>query len=445
MKLNNNEMIKGSITYLKLLLSVFLSVVTCVSCNKESDSLPQVTFDSDYGLYVIDDGQEVSDIEDTNSAFNDKEKMIGRALNDYAVKMLIDYEEDKGNTLLSPISMSVLYSMLANFTGETSNNTFQEGLGIGNYSMSDINSYCRKLVRNGGTSDGGSLAIHNDVWINNKSSVYNSFLSMAKKYKVQVKGIEFGSTSGNAAMNNSIGDKVKDADISGKTSWEGVNMAVTSSMYIEKKWKDNFSLTRKEYDFANADGSKYTNQMLESTRYARYASFKYFDMLEIPYEGDDYCLYVVYPHDEDMLDESLMELGNIGFVKCVDSMKEEYVRIRIPRFSNESLVSLNPQAGMANNSASSMFQTKLPKVSPANFSLNDVYQACKMEINQEGMSVKVEASGLVTVTAQGATSGGTSGPRVSHYFEIEHPFAIFIRSNRLGVIPYASCIKSLKD
>lgn len=118
MNMNNNEMIKGGITYLKLVLSMSFSVVTCVSCNKESDSLPQGTFDSDYGLYVIDDGQEVSDMEDSYSAFDDKEKMIGRALNDYAVKMLIDYEGDKGNTLLSPISVSVLYSMLANFTGK---------------------------------------------------------------------------------------------------------------------------------------------------------------------------------------------------------------------------------------------------------------------------------------------------------------------------------------
>ena len=435
----------GSVLFLLIL------GLSCVSCNKDSDSEPQGTYDSNCGLYVIDDGQDSCEIGDVYSAFNDTEVKIGKTLNDYAVNMLIDYGNDNENALLSPISASVLYSMMGNFIGENVSNSFQEGMGIGKYSTSDINSYCCKLIYRGNSS-GNNLTIQNDVWINSQSSVYNSFLSMAKTYKVKVKGIKFGSTAGNTAMNNSIGNKMKNADVGKRSSWDGVKMAVTSSMYIEKKWKEKMTLSNSNYDFTNADGSISERKVLTSTRNAKYAQYQNFDILEIPYESDDYSLYIVYPHEADMLDQSLEELSRMGFVNCINSMKDEKVNIRIPKFKCEGLTDLNPNGKTAKAEISNMYQTKLPKVSPSNFSLSDVYQACSMEINQEGMSVTVESTAVDPVNTSnpqtgwmGATPGSESLAFGTKCFYVEHPFAIFVRSRNLGVISYASSIKSLKD
>lgn len=429
-------------------LFMLISGLSCISCSKDSDSEPKGTYDSNYGLYVIDDGQDIYEKGDSYSAFNDTEEMIGKALNDYAVRMLIDYGNDNDNALLSPISASVLYSMMANFTDDNASNSFQEGMGISNYSMRDINSYCRKLMYRENTS-GENLTIQNNIWINNNSSVYNSFLSMAKMYKAKVKGIEFGSTAGNTAMNNSIGNKMKNVDISKKSSWDGVNMAVTSSMYLEKKWKKKMTVSSTKYEFVNIDGSIYEGKMLISTQYARYANYHNFDILEIPYEGADYCLYIVYPHESGLLKQSLQELNTVGFVTCINTMKEEKVDIRIPKFKCEGLIDLNPSGKAAKTEIKNLFQTKLPKVSPSGFSLSDVYQACSMELNQEGMSVSVESSGIEVDISEfiGTTpgSGSSSETPKSKEFLINHPFAIFFRSSKLGVIVYGSCIKNINN
>lgn len=430
-----------TITKKMSILFLFFLGLFYVSCSEESNKEPLGTYDDNYGLYVIDDGQGSYEMDDVYSAFNDTEEKIGKALNDYAVKMLIDYGSNIENTLLSPISASVLYSMMANLTGENVNNSIQKEMGIANYSVGDINSYCCKLI-NKENSSGDNLAIQNDVWINNQSSVYNSFLSLAKIYKAKVKGIEFGSTAGNTAMNNSIGNKMKNTDVGKMSSWDGVNMAVTSSMYLKKKWKDKMTLSSEQFVFSNADGSICESRMLISSRYAKYASYKNFDILEIPYEGDDYSLYIVYPHESNLLEQSLNELGEVGFAKCIGSMESELVSIRFPRFKCETLINLNQSRDSRQAESSIMFKTKLPKISPSNFALSDMYQACSIELNQEGMSVSVESTGI-EVGWTGSTPGGKQQVVKCIDFHIEHPFAIFIRDSQLGVITYASCIKMI--
>lgn len=433
-----------------LLVMCFFGMMA--SCAKEAED--RGVYNSAYGLYVIDDEPSAYVSDDASAGFNSTEQRINGKMNDYAVRMLVDYGKGK-NTLLSPVTSTILYSMMANFTGETKSNSFQNVLGINEFEMKDVNSYCHKLVARSNDNSASSLNIQNDLWIKENESVYNSFLNTSKQYKVQVKGIQFGSSDGNTAMNNSINKNMKKQNTTGigRESWSDVKMVVTSSMNLERKWKDRMYVYKGDNArFQNFDGSYSACEMLRSTRNARYASFSSFDVLEIPYEGDDYSMYIVYPHERNRLEQSLQELSALGFDNCIELMHDELVDILFPKFEFQHVMDLNPQSGSVKADIKNVYQTKLPKVSPDNFSLSDIYQACHIDINEKGISVTVESGALEPEIGNGYYESssnqkiGTGGSTVKVepvIFHVEHPFAVFIRSKVLGIIPYACCMNYL--
>lgn len=72
--------------------------------------------------------------------------MINSALENYSVTMLIDYSKNtKKNTLLSPMSATLLYSMISNLMDDTSGSQLQKQFGHAKFKSDDVNSYCRKL------------------------------------------------------------------------------------------------------------------------------------------------------------------------------------------------------------------------------------------------------------------------------------------------------------
>lgn len=512
-------MMKNSIftKSLQSILSVcfsFCLVVLCVCCNKnEVDSIQtdhssnqeKESYDSiynaTYNLYVINNDTTSYNLQNYNSPLTSEEEKVCKSLNEYAVRLLSDYSSNNSeNTILSPFSASMLYSLMANFTDEKkSDNAFKESMGLTSANNEIINSFFRKFINKKDQFskqdvNKEQMSFASTLWMNKKAAVYKSFLSTTKYYGFGVKGIDLDQESTIDAINSFVHSKIGSTETQiNKSSIEKSKPLVTSSMSFKGEWKEKFYVDSAQTNlFTNSNGSKTFCKVLRSTRKGRYSSFNTYDMIEIPYKGGVYSMYILLPHTVDGLSRSLAELNTQDVARCMDLVSDttrtyhgEYLiprdtttnygsytvvdtlitdtifDIRIPKFKLCTSIELNPKNLVGNSATQLMYQTNLPKVSPNGYSLSNVFQSCFFEITEQATAASSDGSIRVvgSLNANPLTHHSYSITQGHHKesapigrvikdivvvpFHVAYPFAIFIRENEIGTIPFACSIKSL--
>lgn len=523
-----NNTITVVLTRLQYACVVFLVATMAIGCNENnvdlaenvisSDTNPAITYDSaynaKYNLYVVSDDTTAYNINDYNSPLNYSEKRVRNSWNEYASKMLAEYSDaEQENKLVSPMSATMLYSLMANFVDEKmQRNVFKEHIDVEQIETESINSFCRKYLNQKAIekkkSSNEGIEYNSDLWMDQSSAVYESFLSKSKFYDFGVKGIEMRKGNAVDAINDYISTQMGN-DKSSSINKEEIELAkplVTSSMIFKGEWKDRFNVDTSETNmFANADGSKTVCKMIYKVRGKGWSRFENFDMVEIPYKDTNYSMYVLLPHEESNMSKSLNELNKKSLVNCMDVVSDslrsfhgEYFSqrdtttsygtytvvdtllsdtvfsIRIPKFKIRSTTALNPTNGRGTASAKLLYQTNLPKVSPNGFKLSNVFQSCYLEVNEKGTtatstdSVKVvteidlkntthtgSSPGFI-YTGSGSQGGGATikptvpkGKKIYETitvpFHTIRPFAVFIREKGVGSIPFACSVKTLKQ
>ena len=154
----------SSLSHLTFVLAATALVCGFISCSGVEDAVTgpkpdsstqeESKRDSSYSqelrLYILENDTVAYSQMDVNAKLTDAECNIGKKLSEYAVKMLVDYEQaDEENTVLSPLSATTLYSMMANFTEDNvgnSENCYKEEMGVANVSTDQLNSYSRKIA-----------------------------------------------------------------------------------------------------------------------------------------------------------------------------------------------------------------------------------------------------------------------------------------------------------
>lgn len=435
-------------------LAVILSVLCVQSACSDNEEKIEGSLLTEYNLYVIDDDTLSYNYSDVVEPFNLTDEKIGSALEDYAITMLIDYSKNnKKNTMLSPMSATLLYSMISSLTDETSGSQCQKQLGLGSFSQDDVISYCRKLNYQTKSSEevnkeGSMFSVSNNCWIQEKEAVYKSFVSITKSYGIGVKGIDFRSQSGLSAIGQSLnGSSFSNSNGTGMTAIGNVTSIVTTSMDLQKKWKNQLSYVR-DSTFTNADGTVSVCRKLGGTFKLKYGNLDSFDIVEFPYNDSAFSLYIVYPHSYNLFDRTLNYIQNNGIEKCINNLSEVKISVHIPAFNIEGVTELNSSTASSESVGTEFHQAKLTKASPNGFNIGNTYQAYHIELNTQGTSVEVKSGGTVINTNESITIGTGASPGGGASiteFHIDRPFVVFIRNNNLKTIAYACCIKDLSD
>ena len=463
-------------------------------------------YDASYNLYIVNDDTPNYSPHAPNTPLTKEEEMIGHTLNEYATEMLSEYDtEGDENIVVSPLSATMLYAMMANFVDESKGeNAFKEGMGIEASNNEDVNTYFHKYIDMQKEKDvyqnevDNGISVDNHLWMDKNSSIYNSFLSTAKSYGFGVKGMDISDESTIETINDAISSQMGSNDATLKSSANnGATSMITSTITFKNEWETKFYVDSTQNNlFTNFNGSTTTCKLLHATRKDRYYKFLYFNMMEIPYKGFKYSMYIALPHDGVKLSQVLTELNNKGINQCMEMVSDttrsyhgEYLinrdsvtshgtyavvdtlisdtvfNVSIPIFKLCSAMGLNPNSTKGISATKSMYKTNMTKVSPNGFKLGNVFQACDFEINENGTSASSSGSIPNVWTGVGVTphvneqksivvvdgnstdfevpKGRKIQEKVKVPFCVLHPFIVFIRDNKCGTIPFACSIKRL--
>ena len=457
---------------------------------KMADVSQKTFFDENYNLYIVNNDTTAYEQNDGQAEFSEKEKALSRNLTNYATKMLMNYDaHDNSNTALSPLCATMLYSLSSNFLkdGNDSNskNIYKEELGLNAAESSDMNSYCRKIASmeymptdNNDTTS--SYSVNNSMWLQKGATVYNSFLSASNSYHVKVKGIDFASAADVSLVNDGIQQKTKNNEMGiSSNAVSQYSSFVTSTLSFSQQWEKAFNKKSGE-TFYNAGKESVDCNMLYYKRKSHFAFFDNFKMVELPYKGGSFSMYVMLPNDGRELTQCLTEIYKNGLdrytdfvsdttrtyhcekiVNQIDTLVSDTIlHFMMPEFKVTATTELNTSTSYSSD-IRQLFETNLPMVSPDGFTLGNIFQSCSLDVNSLGTTATAQSQVVIIINDGGGYIGGGVAPlpilpvndqpigkrieeTIEEQMHADRPFAVFIKDNNQGTIPFAACIRTIE-
>lgn len=346
------------------------------------------------------------------------------AYNDISANLLkTAYSSD--NTLISPLSVELAFSMLTNgAVGKTKQEleSFLSGLDI-----ETLNKYNKAYVEGIKESDKLSFNVANSIWIKKDPnlSVKDKFLQTnANYYGAQVYSSQFdGATLKD--INNWVSihtdgmiKKILD-DIDADTV-----MYLINAICLEAKWQDEFEKENVvKWDFNNLNGSKTKVDMMCSTEYNYVSGDKATGFMK-KYVGGRYAFCALLPDENVNIND---------FVLCLDSQTlknyftatQEKVIIKMPKMKVEySLDLIEALQALGINDVFDGYKADLSDMAAytnSNLFVNMAMHKTFMEVDTAG--TKAGAATIIGIGKESAVAPDWNQPK---YVTLDRPFVYAI-------------------
>ena len=365
----------------------------------KEDEAPTVVYNQDHSVFIAEGGKEVfseADLEDPGpSAEIDKD--ILRCLDNYALDMLIQYSHQSNNILVSPLSATMLYSMVSNFTDQETMTNILNCMGLEQFTIEQVNKCCLRLnsklrdvtqySQDYYQNKPGRFIMENNMWLQKNDTIYNSFLKVADAYNVNVRGIDSMTAEDIISEAQDINILLEDGTYNlERPSWDNVSSIVTSSMDFQYAWgasayvsgnDDNNHVTFDNVEVEQGDVFFEAFTFDTSEDPLPFVISNKFDILEMEYNrngNERFSTYVFLPHEDVSLEECLTEVRRLGIDRCLDEVRIQKdssghifsMDIAIPKFKMEGVWGLNSSNDDIPFDARQFFLTDIPEASPSN-------------------------------------------------------------------------------
>lgn len=344
------------------------------------------------------------------------------------------------NVVSSPLSASMLLSMLANTADATTRSQICEALGCND--IDAVNSLSAKYMTwLPGADENISMNLANSIWYKQNYTLSPEFAGIAKEcYSAETFARDFANP---AALVNEINVWTKDKTgniidkILDNIDPEAVAVQV-NALYFNGSWTQHFSKEKTvKADFKGIDKTVKAD-MMKAESYYGYAATDAFEAVEIPYGAHMYCsMVVVLPKEGSNLDEFV----NSEAFKSVSTtnMTDKLVNLTMPKFKIEPSeeISLNEiLEAMGIDNLGNMQKTSL---------FTEAVEAYFRVYQKSGISVTEEGTEAAAATWSGWVSAPGPGEEKPKAIEltVDRPFVFFIKENNTGLSLFAGKVNQL--
>ena len=325
------------------------------------------------------------------------------------------------NVVVSPYSAAVTLSMLAEGAEGQTKAEFNQALGNILYKAVDL-----------GDNDTVVVKSANSVWISDNFSPRNRYVSLLEKdFDAFIDVENFASPVALEAINNWCSENT-DGKIKGILDRLDRNtvMVLVNALYFQAPWDLQFNQI-----FHGLSGDKMA-KLMQLTGYLMYAEYHGVQIVQLPYQGRKYSMYVILPPKGSDIDKLISQLDASAYHAALDMLSAQRVKLFLPRFKAETSMILNKplqDMGIKTAFTSAADFTGIAEMGP--LELSQVKQKCYIDVTEGG----TEAA---AVTA--ATIRLTSIRPSSHVeMKVDRPFAFVIADAENRNILFAGKIVNL--
>ena len=342
-----------------------------------------------------------------------------------------------GNLFLSPFSISTALAMTyAGARGNTAREMAEalhfslEGEEL-HSAFADLKKNLLEVERKGGVR----LTVANALWPQRGYPFLREYLALVERYygttvtpMDYAKAAEQARQTINEWVDRETEHKIKNLIPAGILN-PLTRLVLTNGIYFKGDWASQFkkSATHDE-PFQTIPGSSIKVPMMTQQHRFRYGERDDFQVLELPYVGDDLSLVVLLPRRVEGLPELERALTPEGLADWTGHLREREVVVFLPRFTLTSQFRVD--AALKALGLGDAFSPEKADFSgmdgmPHWLYIGAVLHKAFVIVNEEGTEAAA-ATGVVV----GVTSVAVRPPT----FRADHPFLFLIRANRTGSI-----------
>lgn len=299
--------------------------------------------------------------------------------------------EPDENIVVSPYSAGMLLSMLeAGAEGET-RVELDNALNGASFGKED------------NESDGDVVVEStNSVWISDDFSVRNRYVSLLENhYDAFITTQNFSDPATVQAINNWCSEHTsgKITKIIDRIGPDMV-MILVNALYFNAPWASAFDEdATAEGIFHGRNGDASVPMMSRRAMY-NYAEYQGARMIEIPYKGGRYAMYLVLPPSGMPLDAILPYIGEDQYKAAMSLLKPMEVSLRMPKFKQETSLTLNQtleKMGVRTAFTSAADFKGISVMGP--LKLDVVKQKCYIDVSEKGTEAAAVTSGQIRMTS----------------------------------------------
>ena len=227
-------------------------------------------------IAACSDSEPVTQVKEEEGSSHCKWIELSRAEKDIVSKQMVfsvDFfekiaAEKHENFMVSPLSVSMMMSMLANGAQGETHDEIVNTLGFEGMDMDAVNTFNKRLVAELAAADKRvKLSLANSIWIDSSFPVYESFISDNRSaYGADIFNVELTTENTRRSINKWASDKTNGLIPEFlKTTLEDPSIFLANALYFKGPWTQKFdkALTA-EGDFYNADGTTGHPMMMKS-------------------------------------------------------------------------------------------------------------------------------------------------------------------------------------
>ncbi|XP_060098430.1 neuroserpin [Heteronotia binoei] len=283
------------------------------------------------------------------------------------------------------------------------------------------------------------MKLANSLYVQNGYHISDKFLQLMKKYfKAEVENVDFSQNLAVASQinrwvenhtNNMIKDFVSARDFSALT-----HLALLNAVYFKGNWKSQFRPENtRTFSFTKDDESEVQIPMMYQQGEFYYGEFSdgsneaggIYQVLEIPYEGDEISMMIVLSRQEVPL-VTLEPLVKAQLIEeWATSVKKQKVEVYLPRFTIEQEIDMKDVLkGLGITEVFSPSADLTGMSDNKELYLSKAIHKAFLEVNEEG-SEAAASSGMIAISRMAVLY-----PQVI----VDHPFFFVVRNRRSGTI-----------
>lgn len=351
---------------------------------------------------------------------------IAVSINSFSFKLLrtIQGDDRETNAVISPLSISLAFSLVHDLAtpGSETKGEIANTLGF------DSDECYGVLLRDSLTgllstdaSNGIELLLASKIFVDNDLEVGESLQS-------DVLTTDFAKPSEAAADINEFVAEATQGEIKSVLDASSLDpttvMTIVNALFFKGEWANKFDTKEtKEGVFTRADGTEKIVKFMEQEAEFRLSrsSTPVGSLLELPYRGQRFAMYLYLPKDAEAMDEFLSGLSYETWRELIKNMRKSDVVVKLPKFDIESSLDLHNIFPTMSPAMKRVFtlQAELDEIADGAYVGSAIHKA-KLKVNEEGTT-----AAAVTV----ATVQPLSAPPS---FTADKPFLYFVADKKNG-------------
>ena len=331
------------------------------------------------------------------------------------------------NIVISPYSAGVALSMLAEGAEGQTKEEFNKALNDCLFKAEDL-----------GGNDTVIVNSVNSLWVDDNFSIRNRYLFLLDKdYDALATTLNFSDPSTVQAINNWCSEhtngKIKDIiDRLGA----GDVMVLANALYFNAPWLNPFdsNLTTKA-DFNGSKGQTKVD-MMSRKGYMNYAEFQGCQLVELPYEGGRYSMFVLLPAEGMDINEAVEYLSEDLYNEAMKALEPKEVLLRMPKAKIETSLLLNEtlqSMGIKSAFTSAADFKGISEMGP--LVLDQVKQKCYVEISEKGTEAAAVTVAQIRLTSARPSSYVT--------MNVNRPYIFLIVDTQKSNVMFAGRVMNL--